>query len=109
MNMLRNLISAVFMFGWILAWIFAVRREVATPQLTSAATLVFGVAGMIAGLGLFVWGFVLLQRKKWIEDTPVTRIAAAPMGQVKVVGKATGPYTLLSPLGMVDCLYYRAV
>jgi hypothetical protein len=108
MTMLRNLASALFMFGWILAWGFAWRREIASPAMASATTLLFGVAGIIAGLYFFSRGFVLLHRKKWIEDTPVTRIAAAPMGQVKVFGKATGPYTLLSPLGMVDCHYYRA-
>jgi hypothetical protein len=32
----------------------------------------------------------------------VTKIAAAAMGRVKVRGKATGPYTLLSPLAQVD-------
>ena len=108
MTILRKLASALFMFGWILAWGFAWRREIASPAMVSAATLVFGVAGIIAGLYFFSRGFVLLQRKKWIEDTSVTRIAAVPMGPVKVFGKATGPYTLLSPLGMVDCHYYRA-
>jgi hypothetical protein len=71
--------------------------------------LLFGAAGVIAGLYLFARGFQLLRRKRWIEDTPVAKIAAAAIGPVKVLGKATGPYTLLSPLAGIDCYYYRAV
>jgi hypothetical protein len=50
-----------------------------------------------------------LQRKKWIEDTPMAKISGVAIGPVKIFGKATGPYTLLSPLAQVDCSYYRAV
>jgi hypothetical protein len=71
--------------------------------------LLLGACGVLVGLCLFLRGFQLLQRKRWIEDTPLTKIAAAAIGQVKVLGKATGPYTLLSPLAAVDCYYYRAV
>jgi hypothetical protein len=80
-------------------------RPLMTPK--DALNLLFSLCGLIVGLYLFLRGFRLLQRKKWIEDTPVTKIAGAAIGAVKVFGKVTGPYTLLSPLAQVDCYYYR--
>jgi len=80
-----------------------------SPEIVSAITLLFGIFGLITGLYLFFRGFRLLQQKKWIEDTPTMKIAAAAIGQVKVFGKVTGPYSLLSPLAGADCYYYRAV
>jgi hypothetical protein len=92
-----------------LAWMVGSRRLSLSPEVISTLTLVLGAAGTLAGLYLFFRGFHLLQRKRWIEDTPVTKISAAAIGPVKVFGKATGPYTLLSPLASVDCYYYRAI
>jgi hypothetical protein len=106
---LRTLASRSWLLGWFGAWIFASRRSVLTAETASGLAFVFGASGVIAGLYLFFRGFQLLQRKRWLEDTPVTKIAAAAMGQVKIVGQATGPYTLLSPLAQVDCYYYRAL
>ena len=66
-----------------------------------------------AGLGVtfgpyFFWrGFRLLQRKRLIMDTPRSTVRAAALGCVEVSGKAVGPYTLVAPLSVVDCLYYR--
>jgi len=105
----RVLVSRLWFLGWFLAWIVAFGRTVLPPEIVSILVLLFGASGVLTGLYLFVRGFQLLQRKRWIEDTPVTKIDAAAMGQVKVLGKATGPYTLLSPLAGVDCYYYRAV
>jgi hypothetical protein len=31
------------------------------------------------------------------------------MGEVEISGKAVGPYTIISPLSLNDCYYYRAV
>lgn len=82
---------------------------IGSPDLVSALTLLCGLGALIVGLFLFFRGFQILKRKRWIEDTPVSKIAGAAMGRVKIFGKATGPYTLLSPLSGVDCYYYRAV
>lgn len=92
-----------------LAWMLGSRRLSLSPEIISTLTLVFGAVGIVAGLYLFFRGFQFLHRKRWIEDTPVTKIAGAAIGTVKVFGKATGPYTLLSPLASVDCHYYRAI
>lgn len=107
--MLRTYASRLWTLGWFAAWIMASRRFALPPEIVSGLAFVFGASGVIIGLWLFVRGFQLLRRKRWIEDTPLTKIAAAAMGQVKILGKATGPYTLLSPLAGVDCYYYRAV
>ena len=106
---LRTVASRVWLLGWLLACSSATRHPLLSAQMVSTLTFVFGVSGTIAGLYLFFRGFRLLQRKRWIEDTPVTKIAGAAIGRVKVLGKATGPYTLLSPLSGVDCYYYQAV
>ncbi len=107
--MLRTVASRLWLFGWFVAWIFASRRLVLAAEIVSGLAFLFGASGVFAGLYLFFRGFQILKRKRWIEDTPVTKIAAAAVGPVKVFGKATGPYTLLSPLAGVDCYYYRAV
>jgi len=101
--------SGLWLSSWLLTRVFASRKPILSHEVASAFTLLFGIFGLITGLYFFFRGFLLLQQKKWIEDTPVTKIAAAAIGQAKVFGKATGPYTLLSPLAMVDCHYYRAV
>ncbi len=106
---LRAIAPRIFPVGWPLAWVFGYYRLSLPAGVASILALLLGALGTIAGLYLFVRGFHLLQQKRWIEDTPVMKIAAAAMGPVKVFGKATGPYTLLSPLANVDCYYYRAV
>jgi hypothetical protein len=68
-----------------------------------------------AGLGVtlgpyFFWrGFLLLQRKRLIMDTPRSNIRSAALGRVEITGKAVGPYTLVAPMSHADCLYYRLV
>lgn len=102
---LRTAASRFYLLGWFVAWILSFRQGALVPWLV----LLFGASGVIAGLFLFFRGFGLLRQKRWIEDTPVSKIAAAAMGRVKVIGRATGPYTLISPLAGADCYYYRAV
>lgn len=104
-----NLGSGLLLGVLVITLGFTSRLVTISPQLAPALTLLFGVSGVIADLYLFLRGFRLLHQKKWIEDTPVAKIGAAAMGQVKVFGKVTGPYTLLSPLAGTDCYYYRAV
>lgn len=106
--MTRKITARFWLLGWFVAWIVAARNG-SPPAAASSLSFLFGASGVATGLYLFFHGFNLLQRKRWIEDTPVTKIAAAAMGQVKVLGKAIGPYTLISPLAGVDCYYYQAV
>ena len=104
----RTVASRLWLFGWLTAWSLTIKRESIPPELLSLGSLLFGASGVIAGLLLFSRGFRLLRRKRWIEDTPVSKIRGAAIGPVKVFGRATGPYTLISPLAGVDCCYYQA-
>lgn len=100
--------SRVWLFCWPSAWAFAIKRAAIPAELVSLGSLLFGASGVIVGLLLFKRGFSLLRRKRWLEDTPASKIAGAAIGPIKVFGRATGPYTLISPLAGVDCFYYQA-
>ena len=71
--------------------------------------LVWCVAGFCAGIGLFFYGFQLLQRRRLILDTPFSKIRSASMGMVEVSGLATGPYTMIAPITARPCYYYRTL
>ena len=105
----RTILSRLWFFGWFAAWILETRGINVPATIISQAELIFGASGVVFGLYLFFRGFQLLRHKRWIEDTPLTKISAAAIGRVKILGKASGPYTLISPLAGVDCYYYRAV
>ena len=65
------------------------------------------VIGLCAGLYLFFQGFRLLQRRRLILDTPVSKIRSASMGMVELSGLAVGPYTMVAPITARPCYYYR--
>lgn len=69
--------------------------------------LFWAILGVVFGPFFFIRGFRILQRKRLIVDTPRSNVRSAALGQVEISGKATGPYTLVAPLSMSDCLYYR--
>jgi hypothetical protein len=71
--------------------------------------LVWCVIGLCAGIYLFIQGFRLLQRRRLILDTPVSKIRSASMGMVELSGLAIGPYTMISPITARPCYYYRTV
>jgi hypothetical protein len=71
--------------------------------------LIFCVVGFCAGLGLFVYGFRLLQRRRLILDTPFSKIRSASMGMVEISGQAVGPYTMLAPITARPCYYFRTL
>ena len=104
----KGIAARLWLLGWFAAWALFSKRGL-SPFAASWAALIFGSSGVVAGLYIFFRGFGLLQRKRWIEDTPVSRISAASLGRVKIFGLAAGPYTLISPLAGVDCYYYRAI
>ncbi len=61
------------------------------------------------GLGLFVYGFRLLQRRRLILDTPFSKIRSASLGMVELSGLAVGPYTMIAPITGRPCYYYRTL
>lgn len=107
--MLRTYASRLVPAIWFLAWLFSVSQSGSPSGLRSILSVFVCGLGLIGGLYLFLRGFRLLAWKRYIEDTPITKIAAAAVGNVKVFGKAAGPYTIISPLAAVDCYYYRAI
>lgn len=66
-------------------------------------------AGVGAGLYLFYRGFLLLQRRRLILDTPFSKIRSASMGMIEVNGLAVGPYTMTAPITARSCYYYRTL
>lgn len=67
------------------------------------------VVGFCAGIGLFIYGFRLLQRRRLILDTPFSKIRSAAMGMVEISGLAVGPYTMIAPITARPCYYYRTL
>ncbi len=65
--------------------------------------------GAAIGLFLFYRGFLLLQRKRLIQNTPSSKIRSAAMGLVEVSGLATGPNALIAPITARPCYYFRTM
>jgi len=71
--------------------------------------LLWCVVGFCAGIGLFFFGFRLLQRRRLILDTPFSKIRSASMGMVEISGQAAGPYTMVAPITARPCYYFRTL
>ena len=67
-----------------------------------------GIASIIT-LSMLYMMFSRLRRARWIEDTPTSKVRSAAQGlvEIKGVADAGGHAPLISPLGEVDCLWYR--
>jgi len=71
--------------------------------------LLWPMIGIVAGICGFVRGFLMLQRKRLILNTPASKIRSASMGLVEISGIAIGPHVMTSPLKQAECYYYRSV
>jgi hypothetical protein len=69
--------------------------------------LLWSAIGFCAGIYLFYSGFRMLQRRRLILDTPLSKIRSASMGIVEISGLATGPYTINAPITGRECFYCR--
>jgi hypothetical protein len=74
-----------------------------------AGLLFWCAVGFCAGIGLFFYGFRLLQRRRLILDTPFSKIRSASMGMVEVSGLAVGPYNVIAPISARPCYYYQTL
>ena len=89
--------------------ILAIVRTVVHRRSDPAQLYFWCALGLCAGIGLFVYGFRLLQRRRLILDTPFSKIRSAAMGMVEISGLAVGPYTMVAPITERECFYYRTL
>ena len=75
----------------------------------ASGLLVWSLIGFCAGIALFFYGFRLLQRRRLILDTPLSKIRSASLGMVEISGLATGPYTMVAPITGHPCYYFRTL
>ncbi|HSH69491.1 MAG TPA: hypothetical protein VK997_06210, partial [Deferrisomatales bacterium] len=61
---------------------------------------------LFLGLAAFFHSFVLLLRKRAIQNCPTARVRSLPMGEVEVTGRAAQKYFLKAPYTRTDCVYY---
>ncbi len=65
-----------------------------------------GILFIVAiGVTVFVRGFGLLQRRRLIMNTPVSKVRSAAIGLVEVSGLATGPATFFAPASGLPAFY----
>jgi hypothetical protein len=70
-------------------------------------TLLYLAAGAIGGFGLFVYGWMLHQRKRLIESIPTSTIHSLALGLVEIAGHAQPEEGLLStPFSGLPCVFY---
>jgi len=65
--------------------------------------------GACAGVYLFYRGFVTLQRKRLIENTPTSKVHSAAMGLVEISGLACGPSTIPAPISGMSCYFHHSI
>ncbi len=64
-------------------------------------------AGTIGGLGLFVYGWMVHQRKRLIESIPTSTIRSLALGLVEISGQAQPEENLLSsPFSGLPCVFF---
>ena len=93
----------------ILGTIVLIARRSADPLSVLGNPLIWSIIGFGAGIYFFIRGFVLLRRKRFIQNVPQSTIRGASLGLVEVSGKVEGPYTIIAPLSEEDCFYYRTI
>ncbi len=70
-------------------------------------TLLYLTAGTVGGFVLFVYGWMVHQRKRLIESIPTSTIRSLALGLVEISGQAQPEEGLLSsPFGGLPCVFY---
>lgn len=81
------------------------------PRPSGNKPFILAVMGFFAGVSSFYKGFLLLKKKRLIENTPTSKIRSIAMGLVEVYGKVV-PYNenlLMSQFSKKKCVYYRYI
>src|ERR1700690_250440 len=87
-------------FADIAAWMLPSRDE--------GKIVVWAMIGAAAGVYLFFRGFRMLQFKRLVLNTPLSKVRGASMGMVELSGMAVGPTTIPAGITGDPCYYYRA-
>jgi hypothetical protein len=82
------------------AWVITSRDE--------GKIVVWAMIGATAGVYLFFRGFRMLQFKRLVLNTPLSKVRSASMGLVELSGMAIGPQTIPAGITGDPCYYYRA-
>lgn len=70
-------------------------------------TLLYSTFGIVGGVGLLIWGWLINQRKRLIESIPTSTIRSLALGLVEINGRAQQEDILLaSPFGGLPCVFY---
>jgi Zn-finger nucleic acid-binding protein len=70
-------------------------------------TLLYLATGTVGGFGLFVYGWMVYQRKCLIESIPTSTIRSLALGLVEISGRAQPEEGLLSaPFSGLPCVFY---
>jgi hypothetical protein len=87
-------------FADIAAWMVTSRDE--------GRIVVWAMIGAAVGVYLFFRGFRMLQFKRLVLNTPLSKVRSASMGLVELSGMAIGPQTIPAGITGDPCYYYRA-
>jgi hypothetical protein len=91
-------ITAADIATWV--WVVASRDE---GRIVAWASIGAGI-----GVYLFFRGFRMLQFKRLILNTPLSKVRSASMGLVELSGMAAGPSAIPAGITGDPCYYYRA-
>jgi hypothetical protein len=69
--------------------------------------VIYDAAALLLGGGLIVFGFMVLRRKRLLENVPTSRIRSVAMGFAELAGRAKNRTPLVAPFSGIPCVYYR--
>ncbi|MFC1722606.1 GIDE domain-containing protein [Nanoarchaeota archaeon] len=69
--------------------------------------LVYSIAALVVGVGLFTKGFIWMREKKFIEELPTSNVRGLAMGPVEIKGKVEKAKLLTAPFSGEPCVYYK--
>ena len=67
----------------------------------------YDAAAAVGGAAFIVLGFVLLRRKRVMENMPTSRIRSVAMGFAELTGTAKAKAALAAPFSGIPCVYFR--
>lgn len=86
-----------------------IRKTVSTEHWTTAldATALYLTVGVVSGIGLSIYGFVINNRKRLIESIPTSPVRSLAVGLVEVSGRAQPEHGLLrAPFSGMPCVLF---